>query len=332
MTEMSEIVGGANIVEEFYGWYERSQQQAISADIPASDLDWLVLNFLNANKLALRLQQIKPSKEQLEQLDRLWQEHLEQNTPLQYLVGKLTWRDLALKVDRAVLIPRPETELLVDIALESVPQFAQQFTQQRSKSSPQQLQTWLDLGTGSGAIAIALALAMPNAQIHAVDDSKAALQVAIENAKRNLLAQSERSALAESSPPQKSTKPIQIANLQFHQGSWFEPIEQMKKQFTGIVSNPPYIPTAELASLQPEVIKHEPHLALDGGSDGLAAIQHLINTAPAYLIPGGFWAVELMAGQADMVRSLLLANGNYVDIKVYQDYAGIDRFVSARGI
>jgi release factor glutamine methyltransferase len=82
-------------------------------------------------------------------------------------------------------------------------------------------------------------------------------------------------------------------------------------------------------NLQPEVTNHEPHLALDGGDDGLDAIRELVNTAPQYLLSGGFWIVELMAGQAEIVRSLLNANGNYTNIQIYQDYAGIERFVYA---
>jgi release factor glutamine methyltransferase len=304
--------------EQFQQWYARSQHQAKAARIPVENLDWLVVNFLNVDKLALRLQQVSPTSEQLAKLDRLWQQHLTENIPLQYLVGKVIWRDLELQVNNAVLIPRPETELLVEIALE--------FASYYSNSNPTQSQTWLDLGTGSGAIAIALALALPDAQIHAVDYSAAALQIAIENAKQNLLG---RTGLTDRFEIEGSAQIAKIANLQFHQGSWFEPVTNCKHQFTGIVSNPPYIPSAAIAHLQPEVAKHEPHLALDGGDDGLEIIKHLINTSPDYLIPGGFWAVELMAGQADQVRSLLLANSSYAEIKAHKDYAGIDRFVSA---
>jgi release factor glutamine methyltransferase len=179
---------------------------------------------------------------------------------------------------------------------------------------------------------------LPDAQIQAVDYSAAALEIAIENANQNLLSKSDQANLTEltdrsdkSVTPSitQSRKITTIANLHFHHGSWFEPIAAFKHRFTGIVSNPPYIPSAAIATLQPEVAKHEPHLALDGGSDGLDIIRHLINTSPDYLIPGGFWAIELMAGQADLVRSLLVANGSYVEIKAHRDYAGIDRFVSA---
>jgi release factor glutamine methyltransferase len=96
-----------------------------------------------------------------------------------------------------------------------------------------------------------------------------------------------------------------------------------------MVSNPPYIPTSEVNCLDPVVREHEPHLALDGGIDGLDCIRNLIQTAPEYLISGGYWLIELMAGQAKTVRSLLETNGNYQNIQIHLDYDGVERFVSA---
>jgi release factor glutamine methyltransferase len=96
-----------------------------------------------------------------------------------------------------------------------------------------------------------------------------------------------------------------------------------------MVSNPPYIPTALVAGLQPEVALHEPHLALDGGEDGLVAIRELVNTAPDFLVAGGFWLVEMMAGQGIAVVELLEQQGQYRDIQIINDWAGFDRFVLA---
>jgi release factor glutamine methyltransferase len=166
---------------------------------------------------------------------------------------------------------------------------------------------WVDLGTGSGAIAIALAHAFPHAQIHAVDISKAALAIARENAQR-----------------------WAGDRVQFYQGNWFEPLSDLKGQLNGMVSNPPYIPRALVPTLQPEVANHEPHLALDGGADGLEWVRQLISQAPAYLRSEGIWLVELMAGQADQVMELLRQQGVYQQIRSYRDLAGIDRFVLAR--
>ena len=116
--------------------------------------------------------------------------------------------------------------------------------------------------------------------------------------------------------------------IQFYQGSWWEPLELLTGQFSGMVSNPPYIPTSILPTLQSEVINHEPHLALDGGSDGLECIRHLIEISPIYLQTGGVWLIEMMAGQANAVREMLL-RGNYCNIQIHADLAGIERFALA---
>ena len=166
---------------------------------------------------------------------------------------------------------------------------------------------WADLGTGSGAIALGLAEVFINATIHAVDISPAALAVAQTNAEN--LGFGKR--------------------IQFYQGSWWQPLESLKGQFSGMISNPPYIPSDTVLSLQPEVVKHEPHLALDGGADGLDYIRHLINVSPGYLRPGGVWLIEMMAGQAETVRELLENNGNYGNISIHADLAGIERFAVA---
>ncbi len=287
----------------FWEWYDRNLLAAKQHDVPVYELDWLVLCLTSLDKLDLRLrspnisQKITP--EILTNLDQLWQKRICDRIPVQYLAGFVIWRDLALQVSPAVLIPRPETELIIDIVIENC------------KDAIYQDGIWVDLGTGSGAIAIALAQHFLNikslSQVHAIDCSADALVIAKTNAHRN------------------------HQQIHFHHGSWFEPLAKLNLQskIAGIVSNPPYIPSIEVLNLQPEVTNHEPHLALNGGDDGLDAIRELVNIAPQYLISGGFWIVELMAGQASMVRSLLQANGNYTNIQIHQDYAGIDRFVSA---
>ena len=117
--------------------------------------------------------------------------------------------------------------------------------------------------------------------------------------------------------------------IQFYQGSWWEPLELLKGQVSGMVANPPYIPSALVPHLQPEVAKHEPNMALDGGSDGLDCIRHLIETSPAYLLSGGVWLIEMMAGQASTVVELLQNQGSYCNIEIHADLAGIERFILA---
>ena len=288
----------------FWEWYDRQLVAANQNDVSIYELDWLILHTTNLDKLDLRLRlpdiSQKITAEILTNLDQLWQKRISDRIPVQYLTGSVTWRDLELQVTPAVLIPRPETELIIDIIAENC------------HAPIYQNGIWIDLGTGSGAIAIALAqyFAATTAKILAIDCSLAALEIAKLNSINN------------------------GQEIDFYHGNWFEPLAQLKleNKLTGLVSNPPYIPSIEVLNLQPEVTNHEPHLALDGGNDGLDAIHELVNTAPTYLISGGFWIIEMMAGQAEIVRSLLIANGNYTNIQIHQDYAGIERFISAQVI
>ena len=235
-----------------------------------------------------------PHKIVLTELEQLWQRRLDDRLPVQYIAGTTAWRKFQLTVSPAVLIPRPETEILIDLAVTAA-------------NGEAKAGHWVDLGTGSGAIALGLAEAFTTATIHAVDISPAALAIAETNAED--LGFRER--------------------IQFYQGSWWQPLESLKGQFSGMISNPPYIPSNTVLTLQPEVVNHEPHLALDGGADGLDYIRHLIDISPNYLRPGGLWLIEMMAGQAEMVRELLENNGNYINISIHADLAGIKRFAVA---
>ncbi|MDZ8224561.1 peptide chain release factor N(5)-glutamine methyltransferase [Nostoc sp. ChiVER01] len=281
---------------QLWQWRNTAQQEAIATDVSPTEVDWLLLEVAGLDRLALRLESFKNWPQiqlqlPLEELDGLWQRRLNDRLPVQYIAGVTPWRNFQIAVSSAVLIPRPETELLIDLALASA-----------SNASG----NWADLGTGSGAIALGLADVLP-ATIYAVDYSLEALAIAQTNA-RNL-------GFAD--------------RIKFYQGSWWEPLTFLKGQFSGMVSNPPYIPTNTLPTLQPEVVNHEPHLALDGGSDGLDCIRHLIEISPSYLQPGGVWLIEMMAGQADTVRELLQNQGSYCNIQIHADLAGIERFALA---
>ena len=279
----------------------QAKAQAIASDIPNSELDWLLQELAGLDKLAIRLESFKDLpkielKLPLSELAQLWERRLQERVPVQYLTGVAHWRNFSLKVTPAVLIPRPETELLIDLAVEAVKSYGV-----NPKSH------WVDLGTGSGAIAIGLASELTNTTIHAVDCSSAALAVAQINADNLGFG----------------------SRVNFYQGLWWEPLEFLKGRVSGMVSNPPYIPSSTVLTLQPEVLKHEPHLALDGGFDGLDCIRHLVETAPDYLESGGVWLVEMMAGQATAVADLLRSHGSYDRVQIFADLAGIDRFALA---
>jgi release factor glutamine methyltransferase len=285
---------------ELWAWRRWAANIAATSGVSQREIDWLLKSVANLDSLTLRLESIADDRSieismPLDRLSGLWIDRVEQRKPVQYLVGRTFWRDFELVVSPAVLIPRPETESIIDIAL-------------AASNSPQQQSIWVDLGTGSGAIAIGLAKALPMAQVFAVDTSAEALAIAKTNAARlNVLNQ-----------------------IDFNQGSWFSSLSQLKGKVAGMISNPPYIPSEQVLKLQREVVDHEPHLALDGGFDGLDAIRLLVNTAPDYLQPGGIWLIEMMAGQGDVIVELLVQQGSYTDIEIIDDLAGLDRFVLAR--
>jgi release factor glutamine methyltransferase len=285
---------------ELWAWRRWAVDIATTIDVSQREVDWLLKSVADLDSLTLRLESIADDRSieismPLDRLSALWIDRVEQRKPVQYLVGKTFWRDFELLVSPAVLIPRPETESIIDIAL-------------AASNSRQQQGIWIDLGTGSGAIAIGLAKTLPLAQIFAVDTSAEALEIATANANRLDV----------------------LSHINFSQGSWFSSLSQLKGKVTGMISNPPYIPSERVLQLQPEVANHEPHLALDGGLDGLEAIRILVNTAPEYLQPGGIWLIEMMAGQGATVVELLAQQGNYTNIEIIDDLAGLDRFVLAR--
>ncbi len=283
-------------------WQWRSWAIGLATEQGVSiyEVDWLLQAVANLDRLTLRLESIDPEQlvpisMPLDRLSGLWLDRVNDRQPVQYLLGKTYWRDFELVVSPAVLIPRPETESMVDIAIANSNQLQQQGI-------------WVDLGTGSGAIAIGLARELPNVEIYAVDSSLAALEIARTNASR--LGAIER--------------------IHFSHGNWWSTLADLQGRVSGMLSNPPYIPSQEVLRLQPEVSKYEPHLALDGGVDGLAAIRLLVDTAPTYLQAGGIWLIEMMAGQGERVRDLLIQQGSYTDIQIINDLAGLDRFVFAR--
>ncbi|WP_026733125.1 peptide chain release factor N(5)-glutamine methyltransferase [Fischerella sp. PCC 9605] len=285
-------------------WRKAAIQAAIASDVSPAEVDWLLQEVAGLDRLALRLESFKDWPQislqlPLEELEALWQRRLNDRLPVQYITGVTPWRQFKIAVSPAVLIPRPETECLIDIAVAAVRKGRENLCLEQGH--------WADLGTGSGAIALGLADAFKEATIHAVDCSEQALLIAQKNAQNLGLAD----------------------HIRFYQGYWWEPLQSLQGQFSGMVSNPPYIPTSIVSTLQREVVNHEPHLALDGGADGLDCIRHLIATSPAYLRSGGVWLVEMMAGQADAVREMLQNQGSYCNIEIYTDLAGIERFALA---
>jgi len=211
--------------------------------------------------------------------------------PIQYITGEAEFYGLPFRVTSDVLIPRPETEHLVERVLELA----------SGLSAPR----IVDIGTGSGAIAVALASHLPAASITAIDLSAAALAIARENAERNGVA----------------------ARIRFLEGDLLAPVAG--EAFDAVVSNPPYVPEAERNSLAVEVRDHEPALALFAGDDGFALYRRLIPAAHAALVSGGWLALEMGHGQAEPMRAVLNATG-FVQIGFTPDLQGILRVATAQ--
>lgn len=213
--------------------------------------------------------------------------------PTAYLIGEREFWSLSFLVDRRVLIPRPDTERLIELALERTGALG---------PSPR----ILELCTGSGAIAVVLATELPHARLVATELSEDALAVARANVARHGVE----------------------ARVDLRRGDLFAPVAN-DPPFDLIVSNPPYVRRADIAHLQPEVAYHEPRLALDGGADGLALIGRLLAEAPRHLAPGAWILCEIGMDQGPAVRALAAAAG-LEDIDVLRDLAGHERTLAAR--
>lgn len=219
--------------------------------------------------------------------------------PLQYILGHQEFWSIDLKVDPRVLIPRPETEVLVEQALEVL-----------SEAISWTTAFVLEIGTGSGAVAISLAKEVKDIFLVATDISEEALRVARENARSSGV----------------------LHQIGFVNGNLFEPFNlfRNRKPFDLILSNPPYIATSEIGELAREVKDHEPTIALNGGEDGLAFYRAIIAQAPLYLKRGGWLLLEVGQGQAEKVSGLMEKEGDFLAAQSVRDLLGIERVVKAQ--
>ena len=267
----------------------------------SADLDWLLdlgggLRWPELQALHLHPARMVQLTQPLAQLEELWRRHRRTAEPLQYLTGLCPWRDLELRVGPGVLIPRQETELLVDLALALAP----------PPPGGAGLR-WADLGTGSGALAVALARALPAGRGLAVDASDEALTFAALN--RAAAGVEERFTLMRS--------------------DWWEALKPWWGELELVVANPPYIPSITVEGLEPVVRDHEPRSALDGGSDGLAALRTITAGASQALAPGGVLLLEHHHDQSQSV-GLLLELAGLVEVQAHRDLEGVRRFASGR--
>jgi release factor glutamine methyltransferase len=239
------------------------------------DTDTLIAYSLGIKRLELYLDLDRP---------------LTDREPLQYIVGTVDFCDMELKVDRRALIPRYETEELVELVNEAL---------------SEEPNTVLDLGTGSGALALALAKRYPKASVDAVDVSAEALSLAKENALALGL----------------------DARVRFHEGSWFSPLGLGEQRYDLIVSNPPYLTEEEMTTAEPEVVSHEPHSALVSGADGLDDLRLIFKDAASHMKLGGLLALETGIAQTEALDALAAAAG--LQGECMKDLSGRPRFYFA---
>jgi len=213
--------------------------------------------------------------------------------PVAYLVGRKEFYSLEMEVNRAVLIPRPDTETVVDECLQLAKELAEPAV--------------LDIGTGSGCLAVSIAKYCKQARVTALDISDEALQVAARNAAKHGVAE----------------------RVRFVQGDLFSPL-CASERFDFILSNPPYIPHDDIAGLAAGVRDYEPHAALDGGRDGLEVLARIVDGAPLWLKPDAYLIVEIGAPQERPARELIQAQSGFELAKTVYDNAGHPRVLRAR--
>jgi release factor glutamine methyltransferase len=260
-------------------------------DSARSAAEILLAHSLGVRRIDLYLNHDQPlSDAELRQFKALIKRRVA-HEPLAYITGTREFWSLELTVNPSVLIPRPETECLVEAVLPFL------------EAADGATCRVLDLGTGSGAVVIALAHEYPEHGYVAMDRSLAALQTARKNAATHRLAH----------------------RIDWFCGDWDTALAPGRETFDLIVSNPPYIRSRDLDGLQAEIRQHEPNLALDGSGDGLRCLRRIIGAAHRFLKIGGWVALEMGCDQAAQVRSMAEGVGCYGPVRVVKDYSGLDR-------
>jgi len=265
----------------------------------------LLAHLMSASRASFYAHPEQPLSARQESIYRALLNRRAEGEPLAYLCGEKEFFSLMLEVNRSVLIPRPETEHVVEAAIEKLREVAPvepapAVRRRNQNRGP----TFFDVGTGSGAIAIAVLVNVPESRGVAGDVSAAALEVARRNARRHGVAD----------------------RLTLTEGDLFAGFEG---RVDVVVSNPPYVGEDERDVLPREVRDYEPHVALFAGNDGLDVIQRLINQAPQHLHPGGWLIFEIGYGRDPAVRQLLDANGRWTEIEIRNDLAMIPRVAVA---
>jgi release factor glutamine methyltransferase len=261
---------------------------------PRASAEVLLAHLLSKDRLFLYLNYERPMEAEELAAFRTFVRRRLAGEPNQYITGMQEFWSLPFRVSPDVLIPRPETEVLLETVLEFL-------------GSPDPEVRVLDLGTGSGAIAVALARELGVISIVATDSSMAALRLAQENALLNQI----------------------DSKIHFVCADMFSAFSSASAKFIVVATNPPYVSQAEFSKLSPEISDFEPRYALDGGPDGLAAIRRIIKEASTVLSQKGALIMEIGADQAESVSSLVKDSQHYESYRIIRDYSGLDRVLLA---
>jgi release factor glutamine methyltransferase len=269
------------------GYFERA-----GVEKPRLSAEWLLSAATGLSRVELYAYHDRPLSPEERAALRASIERRAKGEPLQYVTGEMPFRHLVLRVRPGVFIPRPETEVLVDVALETL-----------GPGSP----VVVDLCTGSGAVAVSIAHETPSAVVYATDLDPAAVALARENA--------ERAGVAD--------------RVTVLEGDLFAPLPRdLRGRVALVVANPPYVPSAEVPALPADVLGYEPHLALDGGPDGLDVARRIMAEAREWLAPSCVLSVELDAGRVmDAAKDM---RAWYEGVRTCRDLAGRDRIVTGR--
>ncbi len=270
--------------------------KSLKIENPRAAAELLLAHTLDVNRIDLYVNHDQPlCKEELDRF-KAYIRRRARREPVAYIVGHKEFWSLDLIVNRDVLLPRPETECLVEAVLCHLNQAA--------TDNPVYESQWvLELGTGSGAIIMALAAERPGHVFFASDISGRAVQLARENSRRQGFDR----------------------QINYWVGNWFDALDPNRQKFDMIISNPPYIKTGEIRHLQPEIHQYEPIHALDGGEDGLYCLRQILSVADAFLKKEGSILLEIGHDQKDSLQEITDQCGTYGRVDFKKDYQGQDR-------
>jgi release factor glutamine methyltransferase len=283
------------LISEALRWAKDSLSRSGIPNTPL-DAEVLLAEILRRDRSFLYSHSELPISPEAEKLLRVWIRRRSRNLPVAYILGKKEFWSLEFGVTPAVLIPRPETELLAALSLQ--------------KAKEEKAELIVEAGCGSGALLVSLARELGAGRFCAIDSSPDALWVARQNAKRYGVA----------------------GKILFRRGDLLASLRGpgWEGNLDLVVSNPPYIPRGEIPDLSPDIRLYEPRMALDGGEDGLSFYRRLIPQAARFLRAGGWLIMEMGQGQSKAIRGLFTQSKGFGEVSAAKDYRGIERVISAR--